>query len=256
MRPRPGAVPEPNELRRRDDHWTDRCRPAFRDPLDQVVRCGDVGGEVQEVEVPDIAAAVRALEPVIRPEFDGEPIHEGVPGRVDRNGAGHHCAGSQGQAGDAKTGRPHRSAVHGSLVPPHGCVVGRDGSTVSLQCTDRQVGRSGLAGLPVAWAGQCGGLRGQGVEGLGDVAVGRRTQYDADGPAASLDGEVVPLVGAARDQGCRGREQMVELGGPNGFPPSGCGVRRSPGTDGCQVWTGAGRYVRVVRDGSRGEGVG
>jgi hypothetical protein len=51
-----------------------------------------MAGEVDQVQVPNVAAAVGMFEPAVRAELLGEPVHQKVGLGVERNGASHHGA--------------------------------------------------------------------------------------------------------------------------------------------------------------------
>ncbi|MER7248647.1 hypothetical protein [Kribbella sp. NPDC000426] len=118
------------------------------------------------------------------------------------------------EAGDAEAEWPGaglRGAVEGGVVAGQRGVARRDHIASWFEGADGQVGGVELSGLPVVWTGKGGCLRGQGVQRVGQRAVPRRPQYDAEGPATAVPGQLVPLMGALRNLWSGVGEELVEL---------------------------------------------
>lgn len=163
---------------------------AGRYPVDQVLRGGQVGGEVEEVEVPDIAAAVRLLIPAIRAESFGEAVHQEIGLRIERDRARHHGPFGERQTSDLDLGRSGVSGcgVEGTAVALDDRLRQVDLLAVGLQCADCEVSRAGFACMPMTGSSHRAGLDGELVEAKAEVAVRWRAEYDGDGPAAAFGG--------------------------------------------------------------------
>src|SRR4051794_23619068 len=135
-------MPEPDELGRIDDNLPEGGLPAGPYPGDEPGGVGGGGREVEEVQVPDVAAAGRKVMPGVGAQFEPGLVHEQVGLVVEGDGAGHHSAWGQGQAGDLDAGWAGggRGSFQGGLIALDDWLVAVDGRTVVLESADGEVG--------------------------------------------------------------------------------------------------------------------